>query len=216
MVCRNCWQIDSSEIDSVFELAHNIVFHVKVTIGSVRWDRVDTALRALSCVLMHLEPIDIEPASGPVTARVGHWIATASKRGKQLDCFDYIPSCPELLYGFLQVVPGRRYCEWGSGAGVGVGIASALGFDAVGIELDGELANLSRQLLNEHELKGEIITGSYFDLVVDADIVFTYCWPGQINAVQERFMSAMPRGRWLLIAQGAEWFTPMLNCSGDG
>ncbi|MCA9137918.1 MAG: hypothetical protein KDB00_14200 [Planctomycetales bacterium] len=160
---------------------------------------------------MTLQRIEIEPALGPVPKHVADWIATAMAVGKSVDCFDYIPSCAELLYGYLQVVPGKRYCEWGSGIGVGIGIAAALGFDATGIEINDELSRRSRTLLQQFHLNAEVVCASYHEVTVSADVVFVYCWPGQVNAVRERFESTMPRGTWLLLAEGAERFSAFLQ-----
>lgn len=165
---------------------------------------------------MTLQPIEIAPASGPVSKQVADWIAAARKVGKSVDCFDYIPSCAELLHGYLQVVPGKRYCEWGSGIGIGIGIAAALGFEAAGIEINEELAERSQSLLKEFGLDAEVVCGSYHDIAVTADVVFVYCWPGQANAVRARFESAMPHGTWLLMADGAERFSAFFQSCRQG
>lgn len=165
---------------------------------------------------MSLEPIEIEPAPGPIPERVANWIEAGKRVGKSVDCFDYIPSSAELLHAYLQVVPGKRYCEWGSGAGIGVGIAAMLGFDATGIEINSELSEKSRQALHEFGLQADVVNASYHDVVIPADVVFCYCWPGQVNAVCERFDSVMPPGTWLLLAVGAERFSAFLRGYAEG
>ena len=165
---------------------------------------------------MSLEPIDIDPALGPVPEDVARWIEAGKRIKKQVDCFDYIPSSAELLYAYLRVVPGKRYCEWGSGAGIGLGIASFLGFQPTGIEINAELVARSRELLAAFGLSAEVMHGSYHDIFVAGDVVFVYCWPGQANAVRERFESVMPHGTWLLMADGAERFSAFFHRSGNG
>lgn len=161
---------------------------------------------------MILQSIEIEPSLGPMDEATHRWVATARAEAKRIDCFDYIPSCPEMLHGYLSVAPGKRFCEWGSGIGIGIGIAQRLGFDATGIECNETLARRSCELLAQFELGGRVIHGSYHDLVVAADVVFVYCWPGQANAVRERFCQVMPAGTWLLFAEGAERISAWLLC----
>ena len=164
---------------------------------------------------MELQPIEIEPAPGPIDQRAADWIVEARSAAKKIDCFDYIPSSAELLHAFLSVIPGKRYCEWGSGIGIGVGIATMLGFEATGIEINPELAQRSTELLKQNDLAAEIVCGSYHELLIRTDVVFVYCWPGQANAVRERFLSSMPAGTWLLMADGAERFSAFLQCSSN-
>ena len=159
---------------------------------------------------MSLQPIEFEPAPGPIPEPVAAWIQACRAAAKKIDCFDYIPSCPELLYAFLRMVPCRSYCEWGSGIGIGTGIAAALGMKASGIEINPELAQQSRSLMTEFGLEAEIVCDSYHEVTVPSDLVFVYCWPGQVNAVRERFENAMPSRTWLLMADGAERFSAYL------
>ena len=46
--------------------------------------------------------------------------------------------------------PGRRWLEWGSGAGTLTVLAALLGFDACGIELDADLVETARGLAARH------------------------------------------------------------------
>ncbi|QEF98656.1 hypothetical protein Mal15_27110 [Stieleria maiorica] len=165
---------------------------------------------------MCLQPITLDPAPGPIPRRVAEWIQAGRLAGKSVDCFDYIPSSAELLHAYLRVIPGKRYCEWGSGPGIGTGIAALLGFRATGIEINAELARCSRELFEQFDLNADVVHASYHDVVVAADVVFVYCWPGQANAVRERFESVMPPGTWLLMADGAERFSAFFRGYGDG
>ena len=120
---------------------------------------------------------------------------------------DY-PSVYSTLAGLIELGfdPGI-FCEWGSGYGVITGIASLLGHDAHGVELDPELVEYARDLLDDHDLSVEIHQGSYvpdgydetvsmtdegilsvipgasayddMDLrIEDFDTIFVFPWPG--------------------------------------
>ncbi|MCC9599141.1 hypothetical protein LOC67_01115 [Stieleria sp. JC731] len=159
---------------------------------------------------MNLEPITIDPELGPVPKSVVQWIDDATAEAKKVDCFDYIPSNPYVLYSYLRTIKGRRYCEWGSGIGIGIGMASLLGLAATGIEIESELASRSEVLLAKHGLDAKVVTGSYLELHVPAEVVYVYCWPGQVNEMRRRFEDSMPRGSWLLLAEGAERISPLM------
>ena len=57
--------------------------------------------------------------------------------------------------------PGRRFLEWGSGTGVITIMADMLGFDAFGIELDGDLVQVSRGLAERHGSRAQFVAGSF-------------------------------------------------------
>ena len=151
-----------------------------------------------------LRPLRIEPAEGPMPEKLARWVETATAVAKTVDCFDYVPSCPRVLYGYLQVIPARSYCEWGSGIGIGVGLAQSLRMEACGIETNAELASKSSALLEQCELPATIEQGDYLEHVAVAEAVYVYCWPGQANAVKTRFEEIAPHASWLLMAEGAE------------
>ena len=164
---------------------------------------------------MILQPIEIDPALGPVPENVGRWIDEAQRAAKAVDCFDYVPSSAELLHAYLRVIPGKRYCEWGSGGGVGVGIAEMLGFEAAGLEVSPDLTALSNRLFNQFGLHAKVKCGSYHEEVMPADVVFVYTWSAKSASVRERFAAVMPPGSWLLIADGAECFSAFFrSCEG--
>ena len=101
-------------------------------------------------------------------------------------------------------MPRGRFCEWGSGMGIVTGLAEMLSFDACGIEINEEMAAASRELLTDFGLSATIKTGDYLKISHDADIYFTYCWPGQMPRVEKHFLSATPRHARLLICHGAQ------------
>ena len=135
---------------------------------------------------------------------LARWADTATAEAKSVDCFDYVPSCPRTLFSYLQVVPARSYCEWGSGIGLGVGLAHALRMKATGVETNSELATKSQALLERSQIPATITHGDYLEQSLVAEAVYVYCWPGQANAVKRRFEEIAPHGSWLLMADGAE------------
>ena len=79
----------------------------------------------------------------------------------------FVPSDFVVAYYALKTVihqnlaPGRLFCEWGSGFGVVASLASQLGFDACGIEIEETLVDAARDLADAHYLDVEFAEGSY-------------------------------------------------------
>src|SRR5688572_9683571 len=59
------------------------------------------------------------------------------------------------------LLPGDRFCEWGSGFGVATCLAAQLGLDAVGIEIDAALVEEAQQLAEDFGIEAEFIRGSF-------------------------------------------------------
>ncbi len=57
--------------------------------------------------------------------------------------------------------PGRLFLEWGSAMGVITIMADLLGFEAYGIELDGELVAVARELARKHGSGARFAQGSF-------------------------------------------------------
>lgn len=81
---------------------------------------------------------------------------------------NYVPCDPLLvLAGIEELIesgelsPGL-FCEWGSGFGMASGIATLLGFEAIGIEKEEILVSRSSDLVREHGLDVTILEASYF------------------------------------------------------
>lgn len=147
---------------------------------------------------------DPVPAFGAGQEPWAAFAEAALARARKIDCFDFVPSQPAALARWLQVLPPGRFCEWGSGIGIGTAVAALLGHQAVGIEIHPELVAASRQLHREFGLAVEIHQGSYFDIQVEADYYFVYCWPGQTQRVREHFLTHTPPAARLLQGHGAE------------
>jgi protein-L-isoaspartate O-methyltransferase len=140
----------------------------------------------------------------PVPEFVEELAREALKRSKAIDCFDFVASSHAMVYRVLEALPRGSWCEWGSGIGINTGIAALLGFNATGIELDPNLAEASRKLLDAFGLRATIHQGSYFEIPVTADYYYVYCWPSQMNAVEDHFLANSPASAKLLICHGAE------------
>ncbi len=139
-----------------------------------------------------------------VSKSISEFIEEGLRRSKTIDCFDFVPSDYQVVNSVLDTMPRGRFCEWGSGIGIVTGLADMLGFDARGIEINEQMAVASRELLADFGLSATIETGDYFDISYDADIYFTYCWPGQMARVEQHFLSATQTHARLLICHGAQ------------
>lgn len=81
----------------------------------------------------------------------------------------FVPSDPEQVYHALRAIGGLlaaftddvSFCEWGSGLGTVTCLASKLGFDACGIEIEPELVAASREFADRFELPAEFAHGSF-------------------------------------------------------
>ncbi len=62
---------------------------------------------------------------------------------------------------------GNAFCEWGSGLGVSTCLASMLGFEAAGIEIDGALVQAAEQFVADFELIADFAHGSFLPDGVD-------------------------------------------------
>lgn len=147
-------------------------------------------------------PLSIPDA--PVPGFVEEFAREAMRRSKAIDCFDFAVSSYAMVYRLLNSLPRGSWCEWGSGMGINTGLAASLGFPAVGIEIDKQLAEASRRLLSDFGLRATIHCGSYFEIQVIADFYYVYCWPGQVNQVEDHFIAHAPDSAKLLICHGAE------------
>ena len=151
-----------------------------------------------------LREIKLNSTVREISKPVSEFIEEGLRRSKTIDCFDFVPSNYQVVYSALDTMPRGRFCEWGSGIGIVTGLAEMLGFDACGIETNERMAAASRELLSGFGLSAAIKTGDYFEISHDADIYFTYCWPGKIPRVEHHFLSVTPDNARLLIYHGEE------------
>jgi len=195
---------------------------------------------------MGLREVELERPHGPLPRPVADFLQAARIR---TDRFQYLHrdqpihafvACDyQLVFFALQYLkysgqlPGRQFCEWGSGFGVVAGMAAMHDFLACGIEVEPLLVAESRSLLQEFKLDVEIAEGSFIadhitpprlqqegltwvdlnsdagyrhlDLEpVDFDLYFVYPWPGEDLFVRELFDSMAAPGALLLAYLGAD------------
>jgi hypothetical protein len=151
----------------------------------------------------------------------------------------FVPSDFEMVYRALaaiksqQLATGRRFVEWGSGIGVITSLAALVGFDAVGIEIEGKLVEIAIRLAADHDIAVQFAKGSfvprwaepsmdwagdvtwlstggedgYAELELepnDFDIVFAYPWPGEEQVIFDLFADTAAVGALLLTYHGLE------------
>lgn len=144
---------------------------------------------------MPLVDVEIEIDRAELPADVAAFLEEADRRvteylvERPIQVAGFVPSNYETVYRALKAIadthlaPGRAFCEWGSGFGVVASLASMLGFDVCGIEIDEELVHLSRQLAEDFALTLDFVHGSFVPAGADACAVEAYveyssetCW----------------------------------------
>src|SRR5262244_623449 len=107
---------------------------------------------------MAIETIAMEGPETRVSNTVARLIETCSRGWERFfaDHDDqaprFVPSVPERVFAVLVEIttrnlpPNRVFCEWGSGFGTATCMASLLGYEAYGLEIDEELVRLSRAM----------------------------------------------------------------------
>jgi hypothetical protein len=124
---------------------------------------------------MALEEIALESPAARVSDTVARLIATCSRGWERFfaDHDDhhaprFVPSVPERVFAVLEEVttrqlpPNRIFCEWGSGFGTATCLASLLGYEAYGIEIDAELVRLSRAIARRLGIRVTMLCTSLF------------------------------------------------------
>jgi hypothetical protein len=122
---------------------------------------------------MALEEIATEGPEARISDTVARLIATCSRGWERFfaDHDDhqaprFVPSVPERVFAVLEEVtqrklpPNRVFCEWGSGFGTATCMASLLGYEAYGLEIDEELVRLSRAIARRLGIPVEILCTS--------------------------------------------------------
>lgn len=195
---------------------------------------------------MRLASIEFDPPLRSLPARIAELLTDADERIERLqhDRRDrpiaaFVPSDFALVYNALQFIgeyslaPGHCFVEWGSGAGVVTCLAGMLGWDAVGIEIEEELVDISEALAEDYEAEVEFVRGSFvpedcqielteqrdinwlrtdgvdayewLDLDPDDfDLIFAYPWPGEEQIIFDIFADCGAVGALLLTYHGQE------------
>jgi hypothetical protein len=151
----------------------------------------------------------------------------------------FVPSDFENVYEVLRTLTatdltwGNLFCEWGSGFGVASCLAAMLGFDACGIEIEGELVDAARQLADDFDLPVEFVRGSFIpngrevplatggefawlttqgadtheELGLDPHdfgVIYAYPWPDEERLTGELFERYAGAGAVLMTYHGSE------------
>jgi len=145
----------------------------------------------------------------------------------------FVPGDYDEAYRVLQAVaeadltPGSRFCEWGSGFGVVTGLAAMLDFEATGIEIEADLVEAARELIDDFGLPVEFTHGSFIPRGAEAyveaggdfawlttdvnhgadplelapddfDVIFAYPWPDEEQLAAELFEHFAAEGAVLI------------------
>lgn len=133
----------------------------------------------------------------------------------------FVPSSGPMVYRLLCalrdtsiVLPGMRFCEWGSGLGLVTMLANRLGFDACGIEIEPELVSEAKHLAASHGIDVDFYCASMFPQdnldagnesgcqYSDLDVVFVYPWPREIDTPTDLFNEHCKIGAVLVLYHG--------------
>lgn len=95
-----------------------------------------------------------------------------TERNKRIPKF--IPSAAEMVFEVIEFVTreelplGRVFCEWGSGFGVATCLASLLGYEAYGIEIEEELVDTAGALAGDMGIDARFVCSSYLPEGIDS------------------------------------------------
>lgn len=172
-----------------------------------------------------LEEVEVPPEAGdlPVPRYVDAFIRDAEDRaeeyGERAGNGLFSPGdarCAFLAMQWLirngNMGKGGKFLEWGSGQGMASILASFLGCEAVGVEIDKRLAAESTELAARYGSRARFIHGSYdpstpgMEAVTakGRDAVYVYPWPGEEGYFLRLFDATASIGALLLMNLGPE------------
>jgi hypothetical protein len=129
---------------------------------------------------MPLKTIDLSISDTPVPEKVATFLEEADCRVNQLVSetanrpSGFVSSNATTVYQALRAIEqqnlstGRTFCEWGSGLGVAAGLATMLGFESYGIEIEEPLVEAARKLAADFDLPTQFIQGSFIPAGAEA------------------------------------------------
>lgn len=102
------------------------------------------------------------------------------------------------------------FCEWGSGIGHVTLMASMLGMNATGIEIEPELVDIARNIARHFDIQADFKVASMYPQdnrtqVIDylsVDLFFTYPWPSEKQRTIELFEQVAKTGAILVCYSG--------------
>ena len=122
---------------------------------------------------MSLEEVDLNLA-GSIPPEVSRFLREADRRcdaffdsGLNKKIPRFLPANYELVYLAIselreeQALLGNRFCEWGSGLGTATALASILGFEASGIEIEQKLVSRAKTISKDFRLGTHFLVGSF-------------------------------------------------------
>ena len=194
--------------------------------------------RMIEPVVPHASTSGIAQA-GPVAAQLAELIDEGWAIFERFDAdvrqkrfHPFVPAdYDQVLRALLALrAPGQRFVEWGSATGVITIMASLLGFEAYGIELDPSLGKIARDLAGRFRSPAVFVDGSFIPTgyrwrpatgdgrsgtigdgpsaypmighaLEDFDVVYAYPWGGEEPMMLD-LMRAYGRRGGLLLLQG--------------
>ncbi|MEM7625145.1 MAG: class I SAM-dependent methyltransferase [Planctomycetota bacterium] len=194
---------------------------------------------SLVTIFLDVPQLELPSQSEALIADAGDRIAdfVAAARGEGPAAF--VPADFPRVYAALSAIygtglaAGDRCCEWGSGFGVVAALATHIGFEACGIEIERDLVGQAESLAADHDLSIEFAHGSfipesaehladvrddlatlgrgvadgYDELGLDPEdfaLIYAYPWPGEEEVVERIFDAVAARGALLLTYRSTE------------
>ncbi len=194
---------------------------------------------ALEDIPLPDDPTPLPPDAAALVAEAERRVREYLSAARDEPVTGFVPSDFAMVYRALvgietgHLAPGTALCEWGSGLGGVACLAAVAGFDAIGIEINGELVEHAEQLAADFELPVEFVHGTFIptgadavaDTVADSawlamggadayeeigldpddfDVIFAYPWPGEQEIVDDLFDRCAATGALLLTYNGME------------
>lgn len=140
---------------------------------------------------MPLQAIDLPLDDHELSDRIAELLDDADRRierwvhdRRDAPIPGFVPADYPLVYQALLAIDraglasGERFLEWGSGFGIITGMASVIGYEAFGIEVEPDLVDQAEQLLEDHDIYARFARGSYLPADADQtqDLVRDYSW----------------------------------------
>ena len=122
---------------------------------------------------MPLKTVDLTPSDAPLPNDVTAFLEEADRRLNDLITetsnrpSGFVSSNATTVYQALRAIEqqnlstGTLFCEWGSGLGVAAALATLLGFEGYGIEIEEPLVEAARNLAADFDLPTQFVQGSF-------------------------------------------------------